>query len=71
MENYSGTLRIRNPKTLRKWLRNGSYQKLIDEGYIFAVGCGRFRQGVCECSRCRKATENNQLHKTIKEFGNE
>jgi hypothetical protein len=34
MENYSGTLRISNPKTLQNWIIRGWYQKLINEGYI-------------------------------------
>jgi hypothetical protein len=26
-----GTLRIKNPKTLRRWIRNGNYQKEIEK----------------------------------------
>ena len=51
---YSGTLRISNPKTLEKWIHNGNFQKEIDNGYKFYVGCGRFRKDECTCSRCRK-----------------
>lgn len=51
---YYGTLRITNPNTLNKWVANGDYKKLTDEGYIYAKGCGRFRQFVCTCIKCRK-----------------
>jgi hypothetical protein len=27
---------------------------IIDEGYIYAPGCGRFREEICNCSKCRK-----------------
>lgn len=52
--NYAGTLRITNHKTLERWKANGEYQKLIDEGYIYASGCGRFKKELCTCSKCRK-----------------
>lgn len=52
--NYTGTLRITNPKTLESWIHKGLFQKKINLGYTFYVGCGRFRKDVCECSRCRK-----------------
>ena len=58
---YSGTLRIRNPKTLQKWIDNGKYQKEIDKGWIFNVGCGRFREKKCDCSKCRKSTNSPLL----------
>ena len=51
---YGGVLRITNLKTLQAWKDNGKYQKLINDGFIFAVGCGRFRVGKCGCSRCKK-----------------
>lgn len=54
MEEYYGTLRITNPITLQKWKDNGEYQKLIDEGYIYASGCGRFKKEVCNCTKCKK-----------------
>ena len=50
----AGTLRITNPKTLEKWKRNGKYDELINEGYIYANGCGRFRTEVCKCTKCRQ-----------------
>jgi len=50
----SGVLRITNPKTLQKWKDDGRYQELIDEGLIYAPGCGRFREEICTCSSCRK-----------------
>jgi Zn-finger nucleic acid-binding protein len=53
-----GTLRISNPITLQRWIDNGEYKKLIDEGFIFAPYCGRFNTEVCECSKCRNKTPN-------------
>lgn len=50
----AGTLRITNPRTLQMWKDTGKYQKLIDEGYIYAEGCGRFRIEPCTCHKCRK-----------------
>lgn len=55
-EHCSGTLRITNPKTLEKWKETGKYQELINQGYIYANGCGRFRKEVCTCSKCRRKT---------------
>ena len=55
-EHYSGTLRITNPKTLERWKETGKYQELIDRGYIYASGCGRFRTEICTCSKCRRKT---------------
>jgi len=52
METY-GTLRIKNPKTLQKWIDTGKYQKLLDEGWVFNIGCSRFRIKPCTCSKCR------------------
>ena len=49
-----GTLRITNPITLNKWKANGEYDKLLNAGYIYAQGCGRFRKFNCKCSKCRK-----------------
>ena len=54
IEYYSGTLRITNPNTLEQWKKDGRYKELTDLGYIYAVGCGRFRPFVCFCSKCRK-----------------
>ncbi len=53
-EYFYGTLRITNPITLQRWKDNGEYQKLIDEGYTYHPGCGRFiLNTVCTCSKCR------------------
>jgi hypothetical protein len=49
----AGVLRITNPITIQKWKDLGKWQKLLDEGYIYAPGCGRFRVEVCNCSKCR------------------
>lgn len=54
---YSGVLRIKNPKTLQRWVDNGSYKKLINQGFIFNVGCGRFRKHICTCTECRNKTK--------------
>lgn len=53
VEYFAGSLRITNPKTLKKWLDNGDFQKMIDQGYQFNVGCGRFRLEKCTCYKCR------------------
>lgn len=49
-----GSIRIKKAATLQSWIDKGWYQSLIDNGYTFATGCGRFRIGKCECSKCRK-----------------
>jgi hypothetical protein len=54
IEYFAGTLRITNPKTLERWKQNGAYQKQIDDGFIFAEGCGRFKTEVCTCAKCRR-----------------
>lgn len=54
MTHYWGTIRIKNPKTLKRWINNGNFQEKLDEGYDFYVGCGRFRTEPCTCYRCRK-----------------
>jgi hypothetical protein len=56
---FSGTLRITNPRTLEMWKTTGKYQKLIDEGFIYAKGCGRFRTEICTCYKCRKKLPKN------------
>ena len=60
-DNYSGTLRITNPKTLEKWVKNWNYKELIDEGYYYAIGCGIFRTFKCDCSQCRKKPTKTTL----------
>lgn len=60
-----GTLRIRKPKTLEKWIQNGSYQDEIDSGYTFNVGCGRFRKEPCKCFKCRKPNSGKKLQEVI------
>lgn len=56
-ENYSGTLRITNPKTLQSWKDRGLFQQQIDNGFIYAVGCGRFKTEICTCFKCRRKTK--------------
>jgi hypothetical protein len=51
---YIGALRITNPKTLEKWIHNGSYQKELDRGFTYYPGCGRFRSEPCQCNKCRR-----------------
>ena len=65
LTNYSGTLRIKLPKTLERWVQNGEYQKLLNEGRVFNVGCGRFRESKCTCFRCRKNTISHPLQIVI------
>ena len=60
-----GTLRITNPKTLERWIQNGSYQEELDDGYIFNVGCGRFRAEPCKCVKCRKPNAGKHLQIVI------
>jgi len=54
---YGGILRTTNPKTLRKWIENGRYQSLINKGYMYSIGCGRFRKFKCTCYKCRRKNE--------------
>ena len=61
-----GTTRISNPITLQRWINNGEYKKLIDDGYIFAPHCGRFKTEPCECTKCRNKKPNrNELIKIL------
>lgn len=69
MENYSGTLRISNPKTLQRWIDTGKFQELKNEGYFFGIGCGRFRIEKCFCSKCVKRP-NTELKKIIDKIEN-
>lgn len=63
---FSGVTRIRNPKTLQKWIDNGRYNSAIEFGLVFNVGCGRFRESKCECGKCRKSV-NSPLKKVLEE----
>ena len=59
-QNFSGTLRIKNPKTLQKWKDTGKYQELINKGYFYCQSCGRFRIGdINKMSKCCKKSFNN------------
>jgi hypothetical protein len=58
---YCGTIRISNPKTLQSWIDRGWYQKSLSEGYIFNVGCGRFKTEKCTCSACRTRKDRSYL----------
>ena len=60
---YYGTVRIKKASTLQKWIDKGWYQREIDDGYIFAPACGRFRTEKCECTRCQKP--NSGLEKKM------
>lgn len=62
-----GSVRIKNPRTLKRWITNGEYQSTIDEGYIFNVGCGRFRFEKCTCHQCRNYKRAN-LQKIIDDY---
>jgi len=64
--NYSGTTRITNPKTLKRWIDFGWYDKLIEEGFIFNPYCGRFKTEICTCSACRsKRLDKSELIKLM------
>jgi hypothetical protein len=49
-----GVTKVTNILTLNKWKENGKYQELIDKGFIYNKGCGRFRIEKCKCSKCVK-----------------
>lgn len=51
---FWGSIRIKKASTLQSWIDKGWYQREINKGYTFAVGCGRFCIGKCECTRCKK-----------------
>jgi hypothetical protein len=68
MEYFAGTTRIKNPKTLRKWLRFGWYQERIEAGLVFNPACGRFREEICTCSTCRNK-KGKKLVDVLNEFG--
>ena len=61
-----GTIRIRNPKTLQRWISSGRFQKQLKEGWIFNPGCGRFRKEKCTCSKCRKRSATQLKEVLIK-----
>jgi hypothetical protein len=52
-KNYFGVLKITNPRTLDMWKKTGKYQELLNDGYIYAVGCGRFIKEACVCCKCK------------------
>ena len=66
---YGGTLRIKNPKTLQKWIDKGWYKKEVDAGLIFAPNCGRFRLGKCVCVKCRKVNGGQALKEVLARNG--
>lgn len=66
----SGTTRISNPKTLERWIHQGKFQELIDEGYDFYPGCGRFKTEVCTCHKCRTKSRKNLQEVINKHFKN-
>lgn len=61
MEQYQGTLRITNQKTIQSWKDKGWWQNKLDESYIYAIGCGRFKTEICICYKCRKKLKTNEL----------
>jgi hypothetical protein len=69
IEYYCGSIRIKNPKTLQRWIDKGWYQKEIDAGYIFAPACGRFRVGKCECSKCKRPNSGWMLKEVLESNG--
>lgn len=69
IENYCGSIRIKNPKTLQRWIDKGWYQKEIDDGYAFAPACGRFRVGKCDCSKCKRHNSGHMLKEVLKNNG--
>ncbi len=61
--NYSGSIRIKNPKTLQSWIDKGWYDRELSQGYIFNIGCCRFTINKCTCSQCRN--KNRPLLKEV------
>jgi len=68
METY-GSIRIKKASTLQRWINNGWYQREINNGYIFAPACGRFRVEKCECSKCRKPNSGWKKKDVLKRNG--
>lgn len=62
--NYIGSLRIKNPKTLQKWIDKGWHDEKIKKGFVFNCGCGRYKTEVCECIYCRK-DKNKKLKEIL------
>ena len=56
---YWGSLRITNKKTIQKWKEDGKWQELLNKGYIYADGYGRFRTEHCHCCKCKSTKTNN------------
>ena len=71
-KNYVGTLRLMRGTTIQSWIDKGWYKELTDQGFIFAIGCARFRKKVCDCTHCRNASTDNkaQLRKKVLELNN-
>ena len=67
MEYFVGVTRIKNPKTLRKWLQKGWYQTRIENGLVFNPACGRFTEQKCTCHKCRTRS-GNKLKKVLEEW---
>lgn len=70
MEQYTppacGSIRIKKATTLQRWIDYGWYQKQIDNGYTFAPACGRFRIGICECTKCKKPFSGQEKKDVLK-----
>jgi hypothetical protein len=64
-----GSIRIKKATTLQRWIDSGWYQREIKNGYIFATGCGRFRESKCECSQCRKSNKRFELEDVLQRNG--
>ena len=61
-----GSIRISN--TLQRWIDNGEYAENIKDGFVFNVGCGRFRSEKCTCTKCRSGL-GNRLTKVLEKNG--
>jgi len=67
----SGIYKIESPSGKvyigQRWVDLGWYKELIDDGFIFAPYCGRFKTEICECGKCRNKKPNrDELIKIIK-----
>jgi hypothetical protein len=56
---FSGAIRIKKQSTIDSWKSKGWWGNLINQGYIYAEGCGRFRKEDCICCKCRKNSIKN------------
>lgn len=67
------TIRIKGIKTLKRYIRTGKLNQLIQSGLIFNPGCGRLLPYECTCNHCMEArgltlTEDIEVYEAQKQF---